>query len=261
MKYYYSDRFKPHWEDLVAMIEENYSQDYGDDTCLVLSANLIMEIYENKKEIPDYNKKIVYQIEPLVKNHWWSFDSMIDCLRHYDEVWDYDLDNIEILKQHGIDAKFKPFIYCENLKRIQNKKEPDIDVLFYGTQTFHRIKTISNLIGYYLDYNINFISLNNVTGSLLDDFISRSKIILDLSNNGHLEHRIQKQTRIFYSIINNKCVISEKSDRNYFGDLITEVNFENDLTELGNTINQYIHCEKWKEYSNASEIFKKTTQF
>jgi hypothetical protein len=260
MRYYYGSRFKEHWEDIAKMVEENYSQDYDDNDCLILSVHLIKDIHNGVEIIedynPDYNKKIVYQLEPLVENHWCGMTDMINCIRDYDEVWDYDLNNIEILKQNGIDAKFKPLIYSENLKKIENKEEPDIDVLFYGTQTDYRIKTISTLIGRYLYCDINFISINNVTGSLLDDFISRSKIILDLSNDGYLHQRIQKQTRIFYALINNKCVISEKSDKNYFGNLITEVNIDEDLSELGNIINDYIYNKKWKEYLNVSDKFK-----
>ena len=260
MRYYYGSRFKEHWEHIAKMVEENYSQDYDDNDCLILSVHLIKDIHNGVEIIedynPDYNKKIVYQLEPLVENHWFGMTDMINYIRDYDEVWDYDLNNIEILKQNGIDAKFKPLIYSENLKRIENKEEPDIDVLFYGTQTTYRIKTISTLIGRYLYCDINFISINNVTGSLLDDFISRSKIILDLSNDGYLHQRIQKQTRIFYALINNKCVISEKSDKNYFGNLITEVNIDEDLSELGNIINDYIYNKKWKEYLNVSDKFK-----
>lgn len=260
MRYYYGSRFKEHWEDISKMVEENYSQDYDENDCLILSGHLINDIYSGKETIPDYNKKIVYQLEPLVENHWCGMTDLINCIKDYDEVWDYDLNNIEILKQNGIDAKFKPLIYSENLKRIENKEEPDIDVLFYGTQTDYRIKTISTLIGRYLYCDINFISINNVTGSLLDDFISRSKIVLDLSNDGYLHQRLQKQTRIFYALINNKCVISEKSDKNYFGNLITEVNIDEDLLELGNIINDYIYNKKWKEYLNVSDKFKQMTE-
>ena len=45
MKYHYNDRFKEHWEDVTKMVEENYSQDYDDNDCLILSAHLINDIY------------------------------------------------------------------------------------------------------------------------------------------------------------------------------------------------------------------------
>ena len=75
-----------------------------------------------------------------------------------------------------------------------------------------------------------------------------------------MHQRIQKQTRIFYALINNKWVISEKSDKNYFGNLITEVNIDEDLSELGNIINDYIYNKKWKEYLNVSDKFKQMTE-
>jgi hypothetical protein len=270
MKYHYNDRFKEHWGDVTKMVEENYSQDYDDNDCLILSAHLINDIYTGVEMMPDCNKKIVYQLEPLVENHWVETTEIIKCLQDYDEVWDYDLSNIEVLKQNGINAKFKPFIYSENLKRIENKEEPDIDVLFYGTLTGYRARTLARLLGNSLDWGIKLVTINNVTGKLLDDFISRSKIILDLSTDGNLQQRIQKQSRIFYALINNKCVISEKSDTNYFKDLITEVDIDENYNrypdgipgmyscdDISSIIMDYIYNNKWKEYSNVSERFKK----
>jgi predicted O-methyltransferase YrrM len=258
MNYYYHDRFNEHWKDIEIMIEENYSEDYDDDTGLVLSVNLLFDIHRKKKELPKHKKLIAYQLEPIINNHWWDFNEMIDCLKEYDEVWDYDLNNIEILKKNGIDAKYKPFVYSKNLKRIKNAENPDIDILFYGTITEHRNEVMTSLICYYLPYTFNIVRLNNVTGDLLDHFISRSKIILDLSNNGSSQERIQKQSRIYYALINDKCVISEKSDRNYFGDLIKEFDIEqsDQPIELTEILCDYLINDKWKEYTNVSEKFK-----
>ena len=58
MRYYYGSRFKEHWEDIAKMVEENYSQDYDDNDCLILSTHLINDIHNGVEIIEDYNKKI-----------------------------------------------------------------------------------------------------------------------------------------------------------------------------------------------------------
>lgn len=256
MKYYYHDRYNEHWKDIELMIEENYVEDPSEDACVILSTNLLLDIYCQRIPMPNHAKKIAYQLEPLIQNHWFSRNTIIDYLRQYDEVWDYDLDNIKTLKENGIDAKFKPFVYCEKLKRIKNKKDLDIDILFYGTMTKHRQYVLGNFVGRYLPYNLNLVNVFNITGNQLDEFISRSKMIIDLSTTGSSGEKIQKQSRIYYALINNKCVISEKSDRNYFGDLITEVDFDDTLKQLGDVVRDYFFNKKWENYSNVSEKFK-----
>lgn len=254
MKYHYHERFSEHWFDIIKMVEENYAQDYNDSDHLVLSNNTLSEGIN----IPKEHKKIAYQLEPLVENHWWKVEDIVKYLKQYDEVWDYDLDNIKKLEEYGISAKYKPFIYSENLKRVDNKTEPDIEVLFYGTLTDYRSNLIKDYIRNLLPHNARFVQLSNVTGSLLDDFISRSKIILDLSSfDGDIEEKIQKQSRIYYGLINDKCIISEKSKRNYFKDLIVEVDIDpENLKELADLIRNYLTYDLWRNFSNVSEKFR-----
>jgi len=247
-----------HWSDITQMVDANYAHDYSPNDLLVLSLHHHHSVEKIKSENPGHEKVIIYQLEPLVKNHWWSTEHIISRLEGADEIWDYDLDNIEVLKQHGIDAKFKPFLYTESLGRVENKEEPDIDILFYGTPTEHRSKILEIISNCGVLFE-NVVNAYNIEGKLLDEFIGRSKIILDLQDNYKFlkeqKDYIQKQSRIYYALINNKCVISEKSKRNYFGDLITECNGSDILT----IIRHLLDNDKWKEYSNVSERFKQTT--
>ena len=54
---------------------------------------------------------------------------------------------------------------------------------------------------------------------LWNDYIFKSKIVINLH---YYDSCLQEQVRIFELLINNKVVISEKSLRNYFGNLVPE---------------------------------------
>jgi hypothetical protein len=187
-----------------------------------------------------------------VENHWWKTDAIIESLQGADEVWDYDLDNIEILKQHGIDAKFKPFLYTKALNTIVSNNEPEIDVLFYGTPTAYRgdfFEYFSKSFVHYegrtseLYQTMNIVNLYNISDHRLSEYIARSKIILNL--NPYDGTTIQQQTRIFYPLSNGKCVMSQKSNRNYFGNCIVEFT---DCQDFGEKAIELIKTGKWRDY-------------
>jgi tetratricopeptide (TPR) repeat protein len=243
------------------MVEENYANDYDENDVLVMAIHHHRTIEEIKTSNPNHKKIIIYQLEPLSKNHWWNEEFIVSRIKDADEVWDYDLDNIEVLKKYGIEAKFKPFVYAESLKRVQNKQNPDIDVFFYGTPTEYRSKileTISNCAVFGKDSSSVpcVVTGFNLTKQSLDEFISRSKIIIDLQDNNLLQKSpdefVQKQSRIYYALINNKCIISEKSKRNYYGDLIIEAEKEDLLNKIIYLLNE----DRWKNYSTVSDGFK-----
>lgn len=256
MQYYYSNEQLPsHWHDIVTMVEENYrTQDNANDVFLLGCymhygvEKVVKQIYSEKT----YNKVIAYQLEPLVSNHWWTVDRIIEKLKGADEVWDYDLDNIEILAKHGIKAEYRPFVYTHNLKRINNLNDKTIDVLFYGTFTDYRYDIVKNMIYYpsptVKELNhIKFVWIHNMSGDLLDDYISKSKIILNL--NPYDGETRQQQSRIFYALINEKCVLSQRSNRNYFGDNIYE--FSNKY-ELKEKLTVLLQNDKWADTSNLT---------
>ena len=259
MKYYYWITFDYHWEDITKMVDENYAHEYDSNDVLVLAVHHHQTIEQIKENNPDHKKIIIYQLEPLVDNHWWSKDYIVSRLRGADEVWDYDLDNIEILKSYGIDAKFKPFKYTESLKTSKNVENPDIDVFFYGTLTEHRSKILEIITNCGLIGRTTAWSYG-LSKEMLDEFIGRSKIVLDLQDNYKFNKKpegyIQKQSRIYYLLINNKCVVSEKSKKNYFDNLITEC----DQNDLKDTIDYLLENDRWKYFSDVSEQFRKLSE-
>lgn len=229
------------WKDISHMVNENYLKCLGHRDSLIIGACSVNPLSELKKKF-DADRYIVYQLEPLHENHWHPMSKILSNIEGADEVWDYDLDNIEALRSHGINAKFKPFLYTEQLNRIPKLKddELDIDLLFYGSLTKERldiIEKIYNRVGAH--YNV--VLVWNMDDVKLDGLISRTKVIVDLQTN--LSQNIQKQVRIYHALSNDKCIVSEKSKRNYYGDFIIESERDN----LPDTLLDVLNKRLWKQ--------------
>jgi hypothetical protein len=120
------------------------------------------------------------------------------------QVWDYSSENIEFLKGFGIQAKFIPFGFHQALQTINHSADKDIDVLFYGYPMDRRTKIIAQL-----EKVCNVKALYDTYGKERDDYIGRSKIILNIHAFENL--KVFEQVRIFYLLINQCFILSEES--------------------------------------------------
>jgi len=244
MNYSFLNLYATHWKDLQRMVEENYA--LSNDNRTVLLGSCAIHSVEYQREVMKFDENVVYQLEPLVEGHWHTTECIIKNLEGAGEIWDYDLDNIQVLKEYDIDAKFRPCLYTESLKRIQNKQEPTIDVLFVGSSTPYRVQFINDLMKnekIFREINASFVFGYNFFGEKLDNLMADSKIILNL--NPYEGECRQQQTRIFYALINNKCVLSQRCSRNYFDDLIEEFNTYSEIQEK---IIDLLKDDKWRRY-------------
>jgi len=238
-----------HWKDISEMVDENYSKYLGHKDSLIIGACTKHSVNEMKQVYNNSKKYIVYQLEPLYENHWHPVSKIVNNMQGADEVWDYDIDNIKVLKSHGINAKFRPFLYTESLNRVPKVDDLDIDILFYGTLNHERYKVLYDIFckcG--MKYNV--VTAWNIDGSRLDKFIARSKVIVDLQTNP--VENIQKQTRIYYALCNNKCVVSEMSRRNYYGDFI----IESPRDKIAQTLFDVLNNRIWEERTSVGLKFQ-----
>lgn len=250
MIYYYKQFLAKHWHQLSVMLDSCYQTAENQKDTVIMGLHCHKSVEELKLELNTNNRVILYQTEPLIDGpHWHPIEKIINNIRGSDEVWDYDLENIDILRSHGIEAKFTPPAYTETLRRVNNVDNPDIDVLFYGSYSEYRYKMLHNLHmqmennEHTHDFlmNRNIVWLQNVTDTQLDEFIGRSKIILNLKP---FEHTVrQQQTRIYYPLINDKCVLSEKCNINYFGDNINEFD---SMPELHEKVIHLLKDDNWR---------------
>lgn len=262
MDFYYRTVLAHHWNSLVEMIRENYQTDENENGVVHMATYLHQPADKLREETVKSNQKlIIYQLEPLVENQRWKIEHIVNNIKGADEIWDYDLQNIELLQSYGIEAKFKPILYTNAWNKIP-KKECDIDILFYGSVSDHRNKFFSDFSSLTLTGDnekdqifscLKIVKLEGIADGALDDFIARSKIILNLSQfSGEIR---QQQTRIAYALNNNKLVISQKAPINYFGDSIVQFETPNQFREL---VVDAIQNDKWKhDYLYKRNIFNR----
>ena len=218
-----------------------------DDDVFILGYNVLPNIEFLRTQYPNF-RLIVIQLEQLYKESLWVNKRNYKILKSADEVWDYDHNNIKwMLENYKIQAKFFPMLYTKALKTMKSVEivNPDIDVLFYGYTNERRAKLFYSM-QHKFSSKIRFFNLYGVWGSELDDYISRSKIILNVHTN---EIARQEQVRMYHPVINGRCVLSEKSDYNYMGNSIVECSYTNMLT----TTLDLLKTEKWKHIASSCE--------
>lgn len=237
------------------MIIEYYGKLKEYNNCLViLGYNINCNIDKIRKEHP--NKKIIiYQLEQLYNNqsNWYDrsvksgmifnrTNNIVKALTNCDEIWDYDIDNMNFLIKEGFkNIIHKPLVYCSGLIRNKENKEQIYDILFYGSINDRRFKYLQILSKKYklcivTDDN-SFIKYKkelscfiqkNIFNDDLFKYINESKIIINLH---YYESLIQEQVRIFELLINDKMVVSEVSRINYYGNMIIEFQNEFDILD------------------------------
>lgn len=244
------------FNDVFVHIEETLKELYGDNpkyehTVIILGYNVLPSLAFLREQYPGY-KLIVYQLEQLFVGSSWVNKKCYNNLYAADEIWDYDEGNVHWMRKHyKLNAKFKPLVYTHSLRRIPPIEEYkcDIDVLFYGYLHERRAKLLINL-HHIAGSKMKIFDLYGVWDKELDTYIQRSKIILNV--HGKPDSR-QEQPRLYYPVINGRCVLSEKTATNYIGNAILEAPYE----KLLDTIVQLIKTGAWLNIANqASERYR-----
>lgn len=156
-------------------------------------------------ELPELPKgTIIYNTEQIIEGSWWLTDRYVGLLRKH-IVWDYSHASIKKLREdYDVkDIHYAGLGYCPELEKVKRAQE-DIDVLFYGSISERRAKVLQSLH----DHEINLEVLFGVYGKELDEYIGRSKIILNIH---FFEECFFEPIRVGYLLNNHCCVISEES--------------------------------------------------
>lgn len=236
----------------ISLMERYGNNPLYDNVLIVLGYNVLPSLNKLRDKLPNF-KIIIYQLEQLfVENKSWVNKRCYDVLKSADEIWDYDEGNIIWMREnYRLDAKLKPMIYTESLKKIPTlvESECDIDILMYGYLHERRAKVLINL-HHEAGTKYKIFDLYGIWGNDLDEYIKRSKIILNI----HIsEHSKQEQVRMYYPVINGRCVLSEKSPRNYMGDSIIEVPYG----KLVSKSMEMLKSGEWLDIAyQSSEIYK-----
>lgn len=125
-------------------------------------------------------------------------------LARQNRVWDYSLHNVRHWEALGGDYRpaHVPLGYVPELNRIKASQNQDIDVLFYGSLNERRKLIVKALS----DSGANVQVLFGIYGAARDEFIARSKIVLNVH---FYDAKIFEVVRVSYLLSNSKAVVSE----------------------------------------------------
>ena len=117
--------------------------------------------------------------------------------------WDYSNHNLDLLHTKlNVKGRLFEIGFQSNLQRIKINDNKEVDVLFYGSLNNRREKIINSL----LKNNVKVKCLFGVYGKDRDDWIGKSKIVLNLH---YYDSKIFEIVRIFYLLINAIPIVSE----------------------------------------------------
>ena len=197
----------PAFNDTIDSLKNEFKDDKSNNVIICgahdFSRTQSIDLYKKK-----YDKVIVFNQEPLTATQrQFMHKGYFAWLKQADEVWDYDEQNIEVLKLIRPDVKLyilKPYKDWSNYAPVAK----DIDILFYGSMNEHRAKILNELKKKY-----KVAIIQTWDGRVLDSYIMRSKILLNLHY--YYESSMQEQARMIRWIGSPCRIISEKSWKNY----------------------------------------------
>lgn len=197
----------PAFNDTIDSLRNEFKDDKSNNVIICgahdFSRTQSIDLYKKK-----YDKVIVFNQEPLTATQrQFMHKGYFAWLKQADEVWDYDEQNIEVLKLIRPDVKLhvlKPYKDWSKFAPVVK----DIDILFYGSMNEHRAKILNELKKKY-----KVVVLQNAWGTILDNYIMRSKILLNL--HFYYESSMQEQARMIRWIGSPCRIVSEKSWKNY----------------------------------------------
>ena len=172
--------------------------DFPDRIQIILGAHLL-----NNNLIKKINSNaIIYNFEQIDPESPWLSNNYLNILKTY-ATWDYSINNIKQLNFLGIkNIKHLELGYVDQINRIVKQPIQDIDVLFYGSINPRREFILNEL----KNLGLNVVALFGVYGSARDEFISRSKLVLNIH---FYNSKIFEIARISYLLANGICVLSE----------------------------------------------------
>lgn len=204
-----------------------------------------------KEMIDQYDRKIFCNFDHYV------YESYKNCIFDWcrsvgiTDIWEWQ---IPILQKYPDDLKkitsFMPVRYVTKYEpfAITPTDDPTYLFVFSGNITERRYNLIQNMSSYYLPYKV-VIGIRYIDN--INEFNDCACVLNIHANDGI---KTQEQLRIHEFLCLNVPVVSEISDVNYFGDLVTEIPTDNipDLYDL-------VANKSIKIYQNPAADYKALT--
>lgn len=185
-----------------------FAQELCDDTLCFGVQDWSLEQIQEQRSLAQ-RRLIAYQSEIMYGGRMpFCSEPYMEKLRLFDEVWDTTEFNLEYLQNQGVVVKHKPLLPSAVFR--DNPKEKDIDILHYGSFSFHRAEMFDKAIA--AGFNIYDVLTNHhqpLFGEDLHQLILRSKVVLGFHS--FLQGPIQESFRYQYPLSNDIRILAEKS--------------------------------------------------
>lgn len=203
------------YNDTIDSLKNEYKEDKS-NSVIICGAHDFSRV---GKDVTYFRKKypgakiIAFNQEPLLATQReFMTPNYFIFLKESDEVWDYDEQNLSVIRKFIPEAKLH-ILKAYKKWPIEHKK--DIDILFYGAINGHRKKLLDVLCKKY--------KVKVLTNTYdLDNYILRSKVLLNIHY--YYECGMQEQARMVRWLGAPCRIISEKSKINYLN--VEEMTYE-----------------------------------
>lgn len=195
---------------------------------------------------------ILYNMEKW-SNQSFVNDPFFHVIADRFQIWDYNLATLE--KWRELNPRFLPYYarvsFAPNLVKVPPQAEEDIDILFIGSLNESRAAKVMDCQRNIGVNRNSVVTVSGIWGARRDDFISRSKVLLNLSCPGG-QYSTFEIVRVSYYLANKKAVVCE-----YHPGLEIEDDMRNVLKfvpadEFAVCCNDLVHdADKRKAYADA----------
>lgn len=170
------------------------------------------------------NPFIIYQLEQVGgdEEYMSSIPNYLKLLEIAAHILEYSSTGLRYLNSTPLVSKtsFLPPSFHRSLELFRPLDQPDIDVLFYGSHSARRNQILDDLRA----KGVKAKHLFGIYGNVLNDYIRRSKIILNV--HASADFKVLETVRISFLLANRCFVISETSDHNPYGDGLVFCDYE-----------------------------------
>lgn len=149
---------------------------------------------------------VAYNLEQIANVPLVELGTRLRPIVEHCEIWDYSAAQVQIWKKLGAKAPVQvlPAGYAPILTRIP-RREPDIDVLFYGLPSRERLVTFEALCM----MGLKCVFVCGLYGPERDELISRAKVVLNI--NQYVQSRVFEVVRVSYLLANRKAVVADRN--------------------------------------------------
>ena len=197
-------------------IEAGYQARLSKNRLLPTGLNVVFGAHINPKGQSEFPANtVIFNTEQLPEQSVWTNSEYKNILqRHF--VWDYSPVNLANI---GHDSKrLVSFYHAERLNRIVPEREPEYDLVFYGSTNDRRQAILDRLraIG-----GLKLLTVFGLYGPERDALLGKARAVLNLH---FYDAQIFQQIRAFYPLTNGIPVISENFPRDsapaIYGDVV-----------------------------------------